>query len=555
VGFLLGWVSVCLVILQWFVVGYTCSCLPLLQSRVPNTVIISLIRCKLPETVCLLQLSLYPKPTNTLNGTYIHSQTKDQQHPTHEPTLEDNTTNRLKTTQVKHPTRSNLNHFPLDAPGSYIRGGTLPEPSISIFGHIRGFAGALDGFLVTFTLFHRFVVMKTVAVVCSAPYMVGSGMGSEIDGCDLVVRVNGNLGLVGDYGDDIGRRTDFIYAMNGMFSNPDNYPYARGFRMVKKSAVFRQNLYSYGGHRLISNTGVLACCHYAALGYRVRAFGMSFYADSVGVVPDVITMSDSSSHVVVDRSEIYIPGYQREFASQDSFALRHIGGLYDLALVQALVDQYGLECDPVMSGIVRGNWDRARRYNPGVLVLLPGFSHVVSGMSTVISVLRPGVDSDIVFRTLENWVQVFDNVVVWVCPGVEVPEFEGVDFRVGDPRPSDLVNSEFRGTVGILGMGCLVGSRGLDYIRGGASGDRGLALEGWDRTGRRKVVTLTGLHGSFPVSYPDRWGVFWRGTGVRCPDLSWGKREEVSIHDALCYIGVRRFHSPRRSPGLFSRVS
>lgn len=55
---------------------------------------------------------------------------------------------------------------------------------------------------------------KSVALIGRAPYLIGSGLGTEIDGADMVVRVNWHLPLSrGLKAVDVGSRTDVLYLM------------------------------------------------------------------------------------------------------------------------------------------------------------------------------------------------------------------------------------------------------------------------------------------------------------------------------------------------------
>jgi hypothetical protein len=53
---------------------------------------------------------------------------------------------------------------------------------------------------------------KTVAIVGPAAYMVGTRLGQEIDGHDVVVRLNRGIESIVDYSSDIGSRTDILYS-------------------------------------------------------------------------------------------------------------------------------------------------------------------------------------------------------------------------------------------------------------------------------------------------------------------------------------------------------
>ena len=53
---------------------------------------------------------------------------------------------------------------------------------------------------------------KEVAIVGPAAYMIGSGLGNEIDDHDVVVRLNRGIESIVDYSSDIGSRTDILYS-------------------------------------------------------------------------------------------------------------------------------------------------------------------------------------------------------------------------------------------------------------------------------------------------------------------------------------------------------
>lgn len=53
---------------------------------------------------------------------------------------------------------------------------------------------------------------KNVALVGPAAYMMGSGLGKEIDSHDVVVRINRGLDSISEFKNDIGSRTDILYS-------------------------------------------------------------------------------------------------------------------------------------------------------------------------------------------------------------------------------------------------------------------------------------------------------------------------------------------------------
>tara|TARA_Y100001938_G_C8046262_1_gene409089 strand:+ start:600 stop:1346 length:747 start_codon:yes stop_codon:yes gene_type:complete len=60
--------------------------------------------------------------------------------------------------------------------------------------------------------FKQLIVGKSVALVGPAAYMMGSGLGKEINSYDVVVRINRSHESVDKFSNDIGSRTDILYS-------------------------------------------------------------------------------------------------------------------------------------------------------------------------------------------------------------------------------------------------------------------------------------------------------------------------------------------------------
>lgn len=120
---------------------------------------------------------------------------------------------------------------------------------------------------------------KTVAIVGRAASLNGSGNGAAIDLCDVVVRVNWALPLVGD-ATDIGSRTDVLYHCKGCnkqhaLARDSGVATQSVDTKLRKALAKRSRMAHY---RWRPTTGVVAI--YDALmggAVKVCAFGMDIY--------------------------------------------------------------------------------------------------------------------------------------------------------------------------------------------------------------------------------------------------------------------------------------
>lgn len=123
------------------------------------------------------------------------------------------------------------------------------------------------------------VADKTVAIVGRAASLGGSGNGAAIDGCDVVVRVNWALPLVGEPA-DIGSRTDVLYhcvSCNKQVAMAE----ASGVATQRVNTKLRKKLAKRSGMshvRWRPTTGAVAIDDALMSGaVKVCAFGMDIY--------------------------------------------------------------------------------------------------------------------------------------------------------------------------------------------------------------------------------------------------------------------------------------
>ena len=191
---------------------------------------------------------------------------------------------------------------------------------------------------------------RTVAVVCSAPYMEGSGYGKEIDRSDIVVRVNFNSRLCDKYPDDIGIKTDVVYLCGGLWRENmhKKYNWPKGADIIKVNVGipgFRDASYT-------ANTGIRAMIDYALKGYQVKGYGMDFYSSlNNGIIPD-------KNHVKwkypikVKENQVYMPGYK---GNGGYVYVGHVGGVRDIKLLLTYAKQYPIAVDKHMKAIIDRN--------------------------------------------------------------------------------------------------------------------------------------------------------------------------------------------------------
>ena len=187
-----------------------------------------------------------------------------------------------------------------------------------------------------------------VAIVGSAPYLKGMGLGAEIDSHDIVVRINGNDLIKKYHSKDIGTRTSVVYLCRSLCGRGKykEYSWSDGvkFEAIKTNIpLLRDFKVGY-----CSNTGLNCVCDYAIRGYRVSVYGMDFYAGiNNGVIPDSYLVRDG---LTVKESLIYLDKYKYEIDGDDSgmATIGHIGGKKDAILMKEYAKIYPITFDKVM---------------------------------------------------------------------------------------------------------------------------------------------------------------------------------------------------------------
>jgi hypothetical protein len=191
---------------------------------------------------------------------------------------------------------------------------------------------------------------KTVAVVCSAAYMQGSGYGKEIDSADIVVRINYNALLCDRYPGDIGRKTDVVYMCGSLYreNKHKKHNWPQGADIIRVNTGIpgaRDGSYT-------ANTGVRAMIDYALKGYRVKGYGMDFYSSiNNGIIPDKAHVKWKYP-IKVREAEVYLEGYKR---NGGHVFIGHVGGVRDIKLLLNYAKQYPIAVDEHMKKIIERN--------------------------------------------------------------------------------------------------------------------------------------------------------------------------------------------------------
>lgn len=198
----------------------------------------------------------------------------------------------------------------------------------------------------------EFFKIKSVAIVCAAAYLQGAKMGSEIDGHDLVVRVNLGYQMVGLYPHDLGTRTDVVYFCGSNWNNRQVHHnrIPKGAKIVKVNQAIpgAQNI----ARNYVANTGTRAAIDYAMKGYDVHVYGMDFYASANGGTIPIRPVSKNNKPLMVDRKKVYMDGYR---GSNPKVPIGHIGGIRDMELILRYQKDYQITFDRYAQEVIKRN--------------------------------------------------------------------------------------------------------------------------------------------------------------------------------------------------------
>jgi hypothetical protein len=199
---------------------------------------------------------------------------------------------------------------------------------------------------------------KTTAIVASAAYMDGKGLGPEIDRHDFVIRVTTNYIMCEKNQKDFGRKTTHVYLNKWTKNRLNVIPTPQGARVKLKRHLSKET-YDVDYE---ANTGVLCVVEFASLGHKIKVYGMDFYAGgNDGLIPDFYSIRDSEDTKQVDRRKVYAKGYELlndPTIDPRYFRYAHVGGLRDFRIFLKYQKMYGIETDPYMAAVIEKNRHR-----------------------------------------------------------------------------------------------------------------------------------------------------------------------------------------------------
>lgn len=198
------------------------------------------------------------------------------------------------------------------------------------------------------------------AIVGPAAYMVGSGLGPEIDSHDVVVRLNSGHEYTALHGKDIGRKTDYIFINRWMSRNLNLFNIPPNVLPIKKVHV-RPDTMIKGEYE--ANTGILCIAFFAHKGYKVTVYGMDFYSGPYeGIIPSQSVGAATPKDRVqsVERKSVYFPGYNENLYGSETHVLGHVGGMRDFAVFMKMKEDYGISQDAFLSAIIENNKHRLK---------------------------------------------------------------------------------------------------------------------------------------------------------------------------------------------------
>jgi hypothetical protein len=191
-----------------------------------------------------------------------------------------------------------------------------------------------------------------IALVASASYMQGSGLGREIDFHEIVVRVNTGFMMCDKYPDDVGVRTSFVY-MNNKFKKA-KIAIPEGSKPMYKRHIIpdtrEDGVYE-------ANTGILAVVDLCFQGYTIKVYGFDFYSSAnEGIIQEKESINNRDNIPEVPRGLVFMDGYNENLGP--THRLGHVGGMRDFRIFMQMVEKYNVQYDSFLAEVIAKNIDR-----------------------------------------------------------------------------------------------------------------------------------------------------------------------------------------------------